>query len=184
MRRQANSYRANRHPRRQCQTIRLIATALIERDDALLLVQLAKGPFAGFWLLPSSSVDEGTVEVTARRMVLERTGYPVIEQQLLGVLEEPKPDVLALRFVFRATVGEREAGVGDAEITQARWFMREAVHEVLEERDVVPNLGVMSLIRSWVEGMTLRPLELLVEDALCPCGSGERFRGCCGWDAK
>lgn len=164
--------------------MRVIATALVEQDDGLLLVQLAQGPFAGFWLLPSATAEEGTVEATARRMVMERTGYPVTDQRLVSVVEEPKTGVLALRFVFRTQVGERVAEVEDREIVQARWFSRTAASEVLEERDVVPNLGVMSLIRAWVDGRQLSPLELLVEDACCPCGSGFVYRNCCGWDAR
>jgi NADH pyrophosphatase NudC (nudix superfamily) len=164
--------------------VRVITTALVERDGYLLLTQLAAGRFAGFWLLPSATAEEGTVEQTSLRMVWERTGYPVLEQQLVSVIEEPKPGVLALRFLFRSRVGERDAAVSDPEIAQTRWFSRAAVREVLAERDVVPNLGVMSVLRAWAEGATPRPLELLVEDTPCPCGTGFGYRGCCGWDAR
>ena len=169
---------------RQGQQLRVIATALTEREDTLLLVQLALGRFAGFWLLPSATPEDGPVEAAARRMLPERTGYPVGELSLASVVEEPKIGVLALRFVFRAVVAEPPRPVDDPDIVQARWFSRDAVREVLEERDVVPNLGVMSLLRAWAEGVALAPLELLPEDAQCPCGSGFGFRGCCGWDAK
>lgn len=183
MRRRVNSSRVNNRQQARQQT-RVIVTALTERDDHLLLAQLARGRFAGFWLLPSATVEEGTVVDTARKMMPERTGYPVLDQRLVSVVEEPKIGVLALRFVFRTQVIEPASELTDMEIVQARWFSRDAVREVLAERDIVPNLGVMSLIRSWVEGMALSPLELLVEDALCPCGSGFGFRGCCGWDAQ
>lgn len=183
MRHQANSFRRNSQSRRTSQSCRVIVTALIERDEHLLLTQLAQGKFAGFWLLPSGTPDAGTVEQTASTLVATRTGYPVVEQRLCSVIEEPRQGVLALRFVFRTTVGERISAVDDPEIAQARWFSRTAVSELLAERDAVPNLGVMSLLRSWVEKTVLTPLELLCEDALCPCGSGHAYRGCCGWDA-
>lgn len=184
MARRANLSRVNNWPRRRERETRVIVAALVEREEHLLLTQLARGRFAGFWLLPSSSVESGTVAESVGRMVQERTGYEVRQSHLLCVQEEPKVDVLALRFVFHVTVGERESAVADPEISQARWFSRAAVQEVLEERDVVPNLGVMTLIRAWCDKTPLCMLEALSEEAWCPCGSGHHFRGCCGWDAR
>ncbi len=161
----------------------MTATALVERDDHLLLCQLARGEYAGFWLLPSASVDEGTVQQTAAAMLPERTGYLAETLGLVSVVEEPKVQALSLRIVFAATVKEPQAEHGDTDIMQARWFAKAAAGEVLEERDVVPNLGVMALIRAWADGVPLQLLELLDENALCPCGSGYRYRGCCGWDS-
>jgi ADP-ribose pyrophosphatase YjhB (NUDIX family) len=166
------------------QHIRAIATALIERDDHLLLCQLARGEYAGFWLLPSASVDADTVLRTAQAMLPERTGYLATTLALVSVIEEPKVNALSLRFVFTAAVAEPPAPHDDTEIVQSRWFSKTAAREVLAERDVVPNLGVMSLIRAWADGVALRSLELLDENALCPCGTGYGFRGCCGWDAR
>ena len=177
--RPGNSYRRNKHG----QHIRAIATALVEHDDHLLLCQLARGEYAGFWLLPSASVDEGTVLEAARRMLPERTGYTATALDLMSVVEEPKTHALSLRFVFSAGVAELKADQSDTDILQVRWFSREAAKELLAERDVVPNLGVMSLVRAWTDGIAMRSLELLDENALCPCGSGYGFRGCCGWDS-
>jgi len=183
MRRQVSSFRANNRAARAPQA-RLIVTALIEQDDSLLLVQLAHGRFAGFWLLPSATVEAEPIERTLRCMVPERTGYPVVDQQLLSVLEEARVDAHTVRFVYRVQVGEKEGQPADAEIATSRWFSREAARQVLEERDIVPTLGVMSLVRSWVEGIPPGPLELMVDDAQCPCGSGFRYPGCCGWDMR
>ncbi|HEY3415771.1 MAG TPA: NUDIX domain-containing protein [Armatimonadota bacterium] len=166
------------------QETRIIVTALLERDDSLLLAQLAHGRFAGFWLLPSATVDESTVAATARRMVPERTGYPVAEQTLLSVVEEPMTQVLALRFVFSTQVGEQNGPPEDPEIARVHWFTRSALQDLLAEREVVPALGVMSLLRGWAEGLFLQPLETLNEDTLCPCGSGHRYAACCGWDTR
>ena len=148
MARRANLSRVNNWPRRRERETRVIVAALVEREEHLLLTQLARGRFAGFWLLPSSSVESGPWR-SGGAHAAERTGYEVRQSHLLCVQEEPKVDVLALRFVFHVTVGERESAVADPEIAQARWFSRAAVQEVLEERDVTPNLGVMSLIRAW-----------------------------------
>lgn len=184
MARRANSYRAHSGGQRRARQVRVIVTALAERDGQLLLTQLASGQFAGFWLLPSASVEEGAVAWAAAAMLLERTGYPVLEQKLLTVVEETKIDVHSLRFVFAVQAGERQSGNANPEIVQARWFSRAAVREVLQERDVVPTLGVMSLLRAWVDERPLLTLESLDEKAPCPCGSGFAFTGCCGWDAR
>jgi len=157
---------------------------LAEQDGHLLLCQLAKGEYAGFWLLPSASVEDGTMLETARRMLPERTGYAATALELVSVVEEPKTNALSLRFVFHAEVAKQKTEPSDTDILQARWFSREAARELLAERDVVPNLGVMSLVLAWADGIAFRPLELLDENALCPCGSGYGFRGCCGWDSK
>jgi ADP-ribose pyrophosphatase YjhB (NUDIX family) len=185
MRQRGRTNRINSGNRRAPeQQTRLVVTALAETDNRLLLGQLARGPVAGFWLLPSATVEHGSVERTVRQMMPERTGYPVAGQQLVSVLEESKPELLLLRLVFRVQTGECAGAHEDREIAQVRWVTRHAVRQILTERDVVPNLGVMSLVRAWAEGTPLRPLETLIEDCLCPCGSGFRYPGCCGWDAK
>ena len=162
---------------------RVIVTALAEHDDRLLMVQLARGRFSGFWLLPSATVEEGTVEETARNMLLERTGYAAVEQHLACVQEEPRADVLSLRFVFATQVEEKAAGPSDLEIAKASWITREMAREVLSERDVVPTLGVMRLVRAWADNLVLPPLDTLDNEMPCPCSSGFAYRGCCGWDA-
>lgn len=179
-----NSFRGSSRPLRDHQSTRVIVTALVERDDHLLLVQLARGRFAGFWLLPSATVATGTVVGAVTGMVQERTGYRVTDHRLLGVVEEAMLGVLSLRFVFSVRVDQDAKPIADADIARATWFSRDAAGEVLEERDVVPTLGVMALVRAWAERTPVQPLESLVSDALCPCGSGHGFAGCCGWDAR
>ena len=117
-------------------------------------------------------------------MMFERTGHEVAEQHLLSVLEEPRHEVLALRFVFATALHGVSSGPVNTDFAQVRWFSRLAARGMLEERDAVPTLGVMSLIRGWADGVALRPHELLLEDAFCPCGSGFRYPGCCGWDKR
>lgn len=185
MGRRGNSFNTSRGPRRRREMpTRVIATAIVEREESILLTQLATGRFAGYWLLPSASVAENTIPDTVRDMVLERTGHEVIDLNLLSVLEEPKTDARALRFVFAATVAELGRAIMDTEIAQARWFTRPAVREVLDERDVVPALGVMALLRAWADGTALPAYQVLRDDAVCPCGSGYLYAGCCGWDMR
>ena len=163
--------------------MRLIAAVLAVRDQRLLLLQLARGPFAGYWLLPSATVETGTVEEAVRRLLPARSGYVVAAQQLAGVLEEPRPGLLVLRFIFTVEPGAHADRPGDTDIAQGRWCTRAEARELLEERDIVPHLGVMTLVRGWVDETPLPPHTVLHEhDALCPCGSGYSFRGCCGWD--
>jgi ADP-ribose pyrophosphatase YjhB (NUDIX family) len=163
---------------------RVLVTALLVSDGRLLLAQLAAGPWAGYWLLPSATVETGTIEDAARTMTRERTGYALRDPRLLTVIEEARAGVRILRFAFAGGVGDRDPEHRDPELARTGWFSREAVAQVLQERDVQPTLGVMSLLRAWADGVTPEPLETLVDDALCPCGSGFRYPGCCGWDAK
>jgi ADP-ribose pyrophosphatase YjhB (NUDIX family) len=174
-----NSLRTNRRPE---QRTRVVATALIERQEHLLLVQLARGRFAGFWLLPSAPVEQGTVAQAARALVPERTGCAVEHQELRGVLEHLRRETMLLRFVFATTVSVEAGRPTDPDVVQAAWFTRPAVDELLRERDVVPTLGVMALLRAWADGLPLAPLEQLWDEVVCPCGSGFRYPGCCGWD--
>ncbi|MHB9106166.1 MAG: NUDIX hydrolase [Armatimonadota bacterium] len=162
----------------------MIVTALAEHDEQLLMVQLARGRFAGFWLLPSVTVEDGTVEETARSMFLERTGYSVIEQRLAGVQEEPRTGMLSLRLVFATQAQELATGPSDPDIAKVRWLTREMAREVLTERDVVPTLGVMRLISAWEENLVLPLMETLDYEMPCPCGSSFSYRGCCGWDMR
>ena len=81
-------------------------------------------------------------------------------------------------------VGDSVGAPSDGEIARVHWFPRASALAVLEERDVVPTLGVMRLIRGWAEGTALAALEAPREDAPCPCGSGYSYPGCCGWDAQ
>lgn len=184
MARRANSCNMNSAHRRPRHARRLTVTAILERDNKLLLTQLASGRFAGFWLLPSASLAEGTLEAEVKAMVLTRTGYPVTAQRLACVLEEPRAHTAALRFVFTADIAEQEQAISDVEIVQARWFSRVAVQELLAERDVVPALGVMTLLQTWADGRALPAHQVLIDDALCPCGSGFNYPGCCGWDMR
>lgn len=161
---------------------RLIVTALLEDDGRLLLGQLATGRFAGFWLLPSATVEESSLIESARLMARARTGRTVGALSLASVVEEPRAGVLALRFVFAGMPGATEADP-DHELRQVRAFTREEAVGVVTERDAVPTLGVMALIRAWGEGIAPRALETLPEDVQCPCGSGFTYKGCCGWDS-
>lgn len=184
MRRRVNSFRVNNRQQARAPQHRVIVTALLEHAEELLLVQLARGRFAGFWLLPSATVEEGSLEQTLCQMLPARTGYAAHEALLLSVLEEPHVSGYALRFVFRAQVSALGGAPADGDIAAARWFSRAATRAVLEERDVAPALGVMTLLRAWAEGETPAPLESLCDEVDCPCGSGFCYAGCCGWDAR
>ena len=196
MRRRVRSYRVNNRLHQHSARHRVLVTALVEQAEQLLLVQLARGRFAGFWLLPSATVEDSSIEQTLCHMLPERTGYAAesgtalparetrTKYELLTVLEEPHVNSFALRFVFSARVSEAGGSPTDGDIAAARWFSRAAVAAVLEERDVVPTLGVMLLLRGWADGNTPAPLQSLHDDITCPCGSGFSYAGCCGWDAR
>lgn len=170
--------------RRTARPARLIATALVVRDGRLLLAQLAKGRLAGFWLLPSAMVEEGTVADTAWKMLPERTGVTPAAQVLNRVQEEPHAGALAVRFLFAVQAADWDAPHRDGEIARVGWFTREDARELLAERELVPTLGVLHAVRAWADAVELPTMKTLTEDVSCPCGSGFNYRGCCGWDAR
>lgn len=64
------------------------AYALIVRDDAVLLVQQTRGPFAGHWNLPGGAIDFGELMSAALvRECHEELGAPVAVGELLTVVE-------------------------------------------------------------------------------------------------
>lgn len=64
------------------------AYALIVRDDAVLLVQQTRGPFAGYWNMPGGAIDFGEPMTEALiRECREELGAPVDVGELLTVAE-------------------------------------------------------------------------------------------------
>ena len=156
------SYRMPSPHRRRAQPVRVIATALIEHEERLLLAQLARGRFAGFWLLPSATVEQDTVAETAWQLLPFRTGVTPSSLELRGVQEEMQTGALALRFVFAGTAAPGGPHA-DGDIARVGWLTRDAVCELLAERELVPTLGVLHLARAWAGDITLPPLVALDE---------------------
>jgi len=78
---------------------KVAATAVIIRDNKVLLIKRGNEPGYGLWSLPGGYVDRGEiVEVAAAREVLEETGLKVEITRLLGVFSESGHPVIVVAF--------------------------------------------------------------------------------------
>lgn len=106
--------------------VQLAVSAVIRRDDTLLLVRRARPPAAGTWALPGGRVrfDEGVTDALVRE-VREETGLEVDVGRLLGWDERrastPEPSHFVILNFLARVVGERRAPVPGDDADRARW---------------------------------------------------------------
>ena len=90
---------------------KIVATALIERDNRILVIKRAVQVGYGLWSLPGGYVDRGEiVENAAAREVLEETGLEVKTDKLLGLFSEQGNPVLVAAYTATETGGCLKAG--------------------------------------------------------------------------
>ena len=90
---------------------KIVATALIERDNHILIIKRAVQVGYGLWSLPGGYVDRGEiVENAAAREVLEETGLKVKTDKLLGLFSEQGNPVLVAAYTATETGGCLKAG--------------------------------------------------------------------------
>jgi ADP-ribose pyrophosphatase YjhB (NUDIX family) len=76
------------HPERRQAWPRCGASAAIFRDDAVLLIERAKGALKGRWSLPGGHIEPGeTASAAARREVFEETGVEAEIRALVDLHE-------------------------------------------------------------------------------------------------
>lgn len=115
--------------------------AVVERDDAILLVLRGRGAGAGQWSLPGGRVefDETLTDATARE-VFEETGLAVTVGEFLGWVERRGDDPEPYHYVildFRAIpVDPLAQPVAGDDAADVEWVVRHA----LAEHDLVPGL--------------------------------------------
>ncbi|GIT13575.1 MAG: NUDIX hydrolase [Chloroflexota bacterium] len=90
---------------------KIVATALIERNNQILIIKRAVQVGYGLWSLPGGYVDRGEiVENAAAREVLEETGLKVKTDKLLGLFSEQGNPVLVAAYTATETGGCLKAG--------------------------------------------------------------------------
>ena len=90
---------------------KIVATALIERNNQILIIKRAVQVGYGLWSLPGGYVDRGEiVENAAAREVWEETGLKVKTEKLLGLFSEQGNPVLVAAYTATEIGGDLKAG--------------------------------------------------------------------------
>ncbi len=161
-----------------------IVMVMAEKDNHLLLCQLAKGEYAGYWLLPSMTLENG-LQHTAEKVITEKLNTTAETLKMICVSEEKDFSLNQIyRFIFTARLTDEPDCSNENNYFQCRWFSRVAAGEMLEEKDAVPKIGIMAIIQKWANNEELPLFVEFDDNMICPCGSGYGYRGCCGWDLK
>jgi ADP-ribose pyrophosphatase YjhB (NUDIX family) len=100
------------------------ASALVVRDDMLMLTRRAHEPRAGWWDLPGGFMDPGeTPEQTVVRELTEETGLTVEVGELVGVFPDDYGEngIPTINLFYRATVAGGDERPAD-DVTEIGWF--------------------------------------------------------------
>jgi 8-oxo-dGTP diphosphatase len=85
------------------------ASVIVLKRDAVLIVERARGPFAGLWSFPGGRCEAGEEpETTARRELLEETGVGVGDLVRLGEFQPAPHQTPLMLTVFAARAGKGE----------------------------------------------------------------------------
>lgn len=89
---------------------KLVAGAIFERDDGIVLIQRAIEPGYGMWTFPGGFVERGeTAEAAAEREVLEESGLEIEVEDIIGLYSyEGQVPAIAV-FNAKVTGGEPRA---------------------------------------------------------------------------
>ncbi len=107
--------------------------AIVVRDDAILLVQRDRPPYAGEWAIPGGGVQWGeTLAVAAEREILEETGVVIRAGEVLYTFELLERDAQGeplYHYVVLDVAGEYLGGEPDAgdDARAAGWVPFEAL---------------------------------------------------------
>lgn len=90
---------------------KLVACAVIEVGDAIVLLRRGIEPRKGLWVMPGGFVDRGeTVEAAALRETMEECGLRTRIKNLLGVYSYPGETVAVVVYTTERVSGDLVAG--------------------------------------------------------------------------
>ena len=119
---------------------KVAATAVITRNNKVLLVKRGNEPGYGLWSLPGGYVDRGEiVEEAAAREVLEETGLNVDITKLLGVFSEAGHPVIVVAFQGQEISGHLQTS---DETLDINFFSVDELPDLAFPRDI-------QIIMSW-----------------------------------
>jgi len=130
-----------------------IIVAVVDDDDRLLLGHNAVWPPGRFSTLAGFVEPGESAEHAVRREVAEETA--VVVDGLEYRWSQPWPFPASLMLAYRAHASSTEVRVDGVEVTEARWFTREALAEAVASRTVLLPMGTsvaFALISEWFGG--------------------------------
>ena len=100
---------------------RIVAGAVVQQQDALLLCRRAIEPRRGFWTIPAGYMEQHeTAEMAARREAMEEACADITLDALLAVYSVPR--ISQVQLIFRAVLaGGFAPGPESLEVKLFRW---------------------------------------------------------------
>jgi len=100
--------------------------AAVVRDNHVLLVQEARGPYKGQWGLPKGYVDQNeSIENAVLRELKEETGLDGIVEGFIGFRSTKTSDNVGLFLCYSVSVQSGNLLIQEEEIQQAKYVSKE-----------------------------------------------------------